>query len=278
MNINNSKFGIKFCLWAAVILTVCGYAPRGITGTLSIETKTSVSVTDDRISITVTATNRGTETAHDVQIHLIFPDHHLKGRITPLLKPGESGTDNFTKTLSNIRKGRYPLTVQVDFHDSNNYPFSALSGRTFFFREDVSSDVGVLSKNTAITGKGKISFALTNLGDQPKKIQATLILPKELSTPNTVKMLDIAARSKTNVLFPISSFSELKASYPVFCYFEYNLGDFHYTTVSRSVVSIEKPKNWFRRTRLLWIALGCIMAGGFVILLIKNRKTGATSS
>ncbi len=47
----------------------------------------------------------------------------------------------FEMPLSGTPEGRFPLTVLVDFHDANQYPFSALSGMSFFVGDDVSPNL-----------------------------------------------------------------------------------------------------------------------------------------
>jgi hypothetical protein len=252
---------------------VTGWAHSASAGTLTIETATSVSVVDNRLLVTITALNKGTETARDVQIHLMFLDRRLNDPVHPQVRPGESITADFEDTLPDIKKGRYPLTVQVDFHDSNHYPFSALSGNTFFYKEDVIADLSVLAAGRVITEMGKVDFDMTNLGEKPIRIQARLVLPKELSTPLSTAILELDARSKANIDFEVSSFSALNASYPVFCYFEYELNDTHYTQVARAVVTVTKKEHWFRRTRWVWIVVGCLLGAGFMLLLVINRKT-----
>jgi len=257
---------------------ILGWGMQVFAGTLTIETETTVKVTGDQLSVNVTATNKGTSTSHNLQVHLICLNQRLKGPIKSQLQPGQSDTVSFEKTISGIKKGRYPLTVQVDFHDANQYPFSALSGRTFFYREDVNADLGTLGKDITITENGKLRFDVTNLGSEPRKVRASLILPKELSAPNSSIDFEIDARSKKNITFDVNNFSALKSSYPVFCYFEYDLKDTHYTNVARVVVTVTTKENWFRQTRWLWITISCILAAVFVFLLIKNRKGGHPSS
>jgi hypothetical protein len=66
----------------------------------------------------------------------------------------------------------------VDFHDSNQYPFSALSGMTFSVGSDVNPDLAVLGKTFPMDKKGDLSFDIKNIGPMKSEILATLILPR----------------------------------------------------------------------------------------------------
>ncbi len=171
-----------------------------------------------------------------------------------------------------MRTGRYPLTVSVDFHDANQYPFSALSGMTFSVGPNVNPDLAVLGKNVAMDKKGELSLDIKNIGANPKKILATLVLPRELSTPTPQVNLQMAPRSGKNLEFEIRNFSALPgADYPVFCYFEYDLANIHHTAVGTAVIKIIEPENLFRRYRWLWMVFAAVLILALFALVVKNR-------
>ena len=110
-------------------------------GFLKIETKTSVQVAGDVLKVHVTITNNGSDSAFNLQVHLKALDKQQDGPITPQLDPGMSDSFLFEMPLSGVHKGRYPLTVLADFHDANQYPFSALSGTSFYAGEDANPNL-----------------------------------------------------------------------------------------------------------------------------------------
>jgi len=243
-------------------------------GILRIETQTGVTVAGDLLKVRVRATNKGTGRAHNVQVHLILLSEQYHGPVKARLDPGQTDTVLFERTLSRIKKGRYPLTVLVDFHDANQYPFSAVSCTTFHFKEDANPDLLCLGSDMALETGGELGFTVKNLGFEPRKVRATLVLPKELSTPRPHMDRDIDPRSEKPVVFEITNFSALSgASYPVFCYLEYDFEDTHYTALARALVKIVKGENWFRRTKLFWLVAAVIL--GVILVALQFKRKGS---
>jgi hypothetical protein len=245
-------------------------------GILKIETQTTVKNTGNQLEIKVVLVNAGTSVAHNLQVHLNVLGTVLDSALKPQLDPGESSIVSFEKSAQELKSGRYPLTVFVDFHDGNQYPFSALSGMTFSVGPGVNSDLAVHGKDVAMATNGKLSLDIKNIGANPKKIVATLVLPKELSTPTPQLSFQMGPRSKKNIDFEIQNFSALAgANYPVFCYFEYDKADAHHTAVGMAVIKIIEPQNLFRRYRWLWIALAVVLGIMLLILMVRNRLQSA---
>ena len=243
-------------------------------GILRIETQTGVTVAGDLLKVRVTATNKGTGPAHSVQVHLILLSERHRGPVKGRLDPGEADTVLFERSLARIRKGRYPLTVLVDFHDANQYPFSAVSCTTFHFRQEANPDLLCLGSDITLETDGELRFSVKNLGFEPRRLQGTLVLPKELSTPRSQIDLDIDPRSEKAVVFEITNFSALSgASYPVFCYFEYDSEASHYTAVARALVKVVKDENWFRRTKLFWLGVAIVL--GVILVALQFKRKGS---
>ena len=261
------RFGLLLTIWFTLFSVTPSFA-----GILKIQTQTTIQTTDNRLNITVALANEGTDTAYNLQVHLNLFGTMLDSALKPQLDPGGSGTFVFEKSVEGVRTGRYPLTVSVDFHDGNQYPFSALSGMTFSVGPNVNPDLAVLGKDVAMDKMGKLSLDIKNIGANPKKILATLILPRELSTPVPQQNFQMAPRSEKNLDFEIRNFSALPgADYPVFCYFEYDLANIHHTAVGTAVIKIIAPENLFRRYRWLWIGFAAILILALFALVVKNR-------
>jgi hypothetical protein len=234
-------------------------------GTIRIQTTTSVSVAGDVLKVEVTTTNKGDVPAHNVQAHLMLSGHTQSSQVMGLLKQNEPETFVFEKILPVLHKGRYPLTVLVDFHDANRYPFSAVSCATFYVKEDVNPNLACVGDDISIQDSGELRFTIKNPGSATRSIRATLVLPKELSSPKTSTDFQIGTKQEEVVTFRINNFSALLgASYPVFCYFEYDSEETHYTALAEALVTIQEGENWFQRTKLIWviaaISLGAIIA------------------
>jgi len=285
MNSNNNKYLIppqaglnhltrsKFGLLLILFVSIFAWTTPAVAGILKIETQTTVEVTADLLKVSVTFTNKGTAPAYNLQVHLNTLGKQDNSPVKPQLDPGRSGKALFERNVEGIRKGRYPLTIRVDFHDTNQYPFSALSGMTFHIDEDVNPNLVALAEDITLSKTGTLKFDIKNLGFESKKILASLILPKEFSTPKPKINLEIDQRSDSTLKFPIKNFSALPgANYPVFCYFEYDAEDTHYTAVARALVTLAGDENLFRRLRWLWISLTVILAATLVTVIIKERK------
>jgi hypothetical protein len=241
-------------------------------GTIRIETTTSVTVAGDALTVEVTTTNKGDVPAHNVQAHLMLLGHTQSSRIMGLLKQNEPETFVFEEPLSAVRKGRYPLAVLVDFHDANRYPFSAVSCATFYVKEDVNPNLACAGDDIFIQDSGELRFTIKNPGAATRSILATLVLPKELSSPKTSADFRIGIKQEEVVAFRINNFSALVgARYPVFCYFEYDSEETHYTALAEALVTIQKTKNWFQRTNLIWV-IAAIILGAIIAAYQFKRK------
>ncbi len=264
------------CCFQSVLLVTFSiallFAAPSFAGVLKIQTQTTVETTENQLKVTVALANEGTATAHNLQVHLKIMGEILDSKVIPQIDPGGTTTFVFEKNSEGGKTGRYPLTVFVDFHDSNQYPFSALSGMTFSVGPNVNPDLAVLGKNITMDKKGKLSLDIKNIGARQKRILATLILPRELSTPTPEINFRMGPRSQKNLNFEIRNFSALPgADYPVFCYFEYDLENIHHTSVCTAAIKIVESKNLFRQYRCLWIGFAGVLILALLTLIIKSR-------
>jgi len=266
-------FSVRFFLlvWL-VVVALSGFATAG---TISIQTKTSVSVTDDSVSIQVEVTNQGDSQAHDVQVTVVILKEELKSRIVKQL--GVKGTESFrfSQQIPKNLNGRYPLGIIVDFHDAKQYPFSAISGMTYHIREDVNSQLIFQAQDPVIPyadDTGEFNINIRNVADVERKIRVKLLIPKELSVSDNPMEIVIPARGQKDLFFEIRNFSaQAGASYPLFCYLEYEAEKKHYTTVGNATALIAAEKNWFRDTRLLWLVIAVLLAGMVVFYQIRKK-------
>jgi hypothetical protein len=261
------------CLFAlAVLLLIFAPPSAAAAGKLTIITNTTAKAEGEMLQVSVEILNKGDVAAHSVQANLQVLGEQLCSKVRPLLGVNETETVQFEKHLAGVNKGRYPLTVLVDFHDANDYPFSAVSGMTFPYGGDVNPDLLCLADNLTLRRKGELRVLLKNLGFAARNLLATLVLPKELSTPRARMPLHLDARSDGELFFKISNFSaRSEARYPVFCFLEYDEGATHYTGVARAVVSIAKTENWFHRTRQLWIGVAILLGVALVVFQLKRK-------
>lgn len=241
--------------------------------TLKIQTETTVEVSAGQVTVSVVFANKGTAPAYNLQVHLTALDQTDASPVVAHLDPGQSERALFQREIRETGKGRYPMTVRVDFHDANQYPFSALSGMTFHIGDAVNPDLAALTQDMTLDGSETLRIVLKNVGLMSEKVTATLMLPKEFSSPQTTQTFDMDPRSDKTVEFQIRNFSALPgATYPVFSYFEYDSGGVHHTALARSLITVAKDENLFRRFRWVWISLTAILAALLILVLIKERR------
>jgi hypothetical protein len=260
-----------FCSW----LWSSAYPPVSFAGILTIETQTSVQATEDQLEVAVKITNKGDEPAYNTQINLMVLDEKTQGDVKAKLDPDKSDVNTFIKKLSGIARGRYPLTIRVDFHDANLYPFSALSGSTFFIGKDVIGDIVVIGENTSLDKAGELNFHVKNMGSDPINLSASLILPKEFSAATSKKFFQINAGSEKKLLFAVNNFSARNgALYPLYCSFEYDMDNIHYTSIANIFVTVKVVEGWFHRLKWIWIGtiiILMVMVCGIFILQKKAK-------
>jgi len=130
---------------------------------------------------------------------------------------------------------------------------------------------------------------LDNLQEQPVKVFATV--PPSISfskdaqkrAPGVGELIELLRREEVlgvgegfwqEVLRGDTNFSALSgASYPVFCYLEYDSKATHYTAVARALVKIVKDENWFRRTKLFWLGAAIIL--GVILVALQFKRKGS---
>jgi hypothetical protein len=258
-------------IWA--FIWVFSVSSPVVAGILKIETETTVEMSADRVKASVVFANRGTAPAYNLQVHLTALGLTDASPVVAHIDPGQSERALFEREISDAGKGRYPMTVRVDFHDANQYPFSALSGMTFHIGEAVNPEIAALTRDMTLDRSGKLRFDVKNLDLKPLQITATLVLPKELSSQKPRSVFEIDQRSEKAVTFELRNFSALPgATYPVFCYFEYDSGGVHHTALGRSLITVAKDENLFRRFRWAWITLAGVLAAILILVLIRDRR------
>ena len=242
-------------------------------GVIKIRTQTTLKTNEQNLEISVTLFNDGTDAARNLQVHTKLFGKTIGSRILPELGPGKSKAFVFDEKIEGAKPGRYPLTIVTDFQDANQYPFSAISGMTFSVGPEKTTELAILGKDSRIEKKGKLSFNVKNIGEQKKQIQATLVLPRELSSPVSEKNFELPARSEKSLAFEIQNFSALSgADYPVFCYFEYDQAGIHHTAVSSATVRLITEENLFRQYRWVWIILIGVLVAAFLVVMVRQKK------
>lgn len=242
-------------------------------GVIKIRTQTTLKTSEQNLEISVTLFNDGSDSARNLQVHAKLPGKTIDSKMLPELGPGKSRTFLFDEKMEGAKPGWYPITIVTDFQDANQYPFSAISGMTFSLGSGKTAELAILGKDSRIEKKGKLSFNVKNIGERKKQIQATLVLPRELSSPASEQNFELPARDEKSLAFEIQNFSALSgADYPVFCYFEYDQDGIHHTAVSNATIRLITEENLFRRYRWVWMILIAVLLAAFVVIMVRQKK------
>lgn len=261
-----NKRSAVICLWSAWILS-WGIAYPASAGTLSIRIRTTLIVENHLLKGTVDIDNRGSEAAFRLQMEILFPSESVTFPEVPHLNANESKSFALDHHLASVKNGIYPLPIIVTFHDMNLYPFSALSCPTFAVGQEPKGKISYRSKPFTVAKEGAALFYLENSESLAKNLTATIILPREFASPEKDQRVRLGPEQRKTVSFKIINQHALPcATYPVFCVFQYDEQGLHHTFVCQVLGTVTEGKNWFYRTRWLWLA------GGVALVLFMLAK------
>jgi len=249
-------------------------------GTISMTTKMSVNVSGERVSVTIDVTNHGNEAARDVQVFLTIFGETLKSRVVKRMEVNAPAHFTFSKNEPGIRAGRYPLSVLLDYHDANRYPFSATSGMTFRVGDDVDQQLSGRTMNARIplrSRPGSLKIEVRNLAEKTRRITARLSVPRELSADRDRIEFTLPAKGRETLIFRVRNFTAKSgATYPVHCFLEFDADGQHQTAIVQPTLEIAEQENWFKRTFWVWVFVAVILLG--VIVYFQFRETATTST
>ncbi len=217
-------------------------------------------------SISVSITNKGDEPAYNVQPSLLSPivaSIAVKQR----LEINEKQTSMFDIELPDALPGTYPVILNIDYADANNYPFSAIATSTFINKESTNPGLIMALEPIKLSGSNKLKLSVKNLDDYKKDIEIMIIAPKELTVEDR-KQLSLKARASDKPSFKIEDFSARPDStYAVFAIAEYDKDGRHYTSITSSTVKIVKRLNI--PISILSISLAVLLV---IYIVYKVRK------
>ncbi|MBF0509508.1 MAG: hypothetical protein HQK57_11355 [Deltaproteobacteria bacterium] len=252
------------------ILVVLGLAgmmvcPPAYGGYLRMTTQTDVKVENNNLNLQVKVTNDGDEPALNVRILARLQDKELKSEVKEKMGVKESFSASLTQALPpDLKPGRYPLPVTVEFHDLNNYPFSALSVSTFYIRENPNAGLAFPPLSVELEKERTVHFAVKNTEPEAKKVKVTFVVPRELTVPVPVLEDELGPRSEKDIFFDLKNFSALPSTYPFFAVMEYDQKGLHYTAVANFMVTVKKERSLFQA---YWPVLA-VLAGALLVIFV----------
>ena len=123
--LKNSAQICRFQLYLMLLLSVplLGSESRADVGIIQIETQTTVMTEGELLYVTVTVTNKGPVTAHNIQVHLLAANEKHDDSIKPLLEPGQVYSATFEKIYQGNSKGSASLDHSSRFPRRQPIPF-----------------------------------------------------------------------------------------------------------------------------------------------------------
>jgi len=254
----------KLLISLLILPLLCPMGFSANAGTLVITLKTTVEVQGNRLSGTIEVCNNGDEAAYYVRAKIEVLGDLLETPIKERIKPNNCEKFHFLKEFDFIGKGIFPVIIKIQYHDFNQYPFSALTYAFFGSEADARADVLCRSENLIIEGKGRLNVYVKNSGSELKQIRASLTLPREIFSPENKFLFTLGDQEEKTLRFILENRSaQASATYPVYCFLEYDRKGIHHTVVSKTRINIKEKEHFFRQIR--WH----LLFGGFFALTIS---------
>jgi len=231
---SNMNLHIKLTSFFLITLILVSFACAGY---ITIETNVKSQVEGNILNNEVEIANLGNDAAFNVRASLILNGSAYKSRIKETLSVGESFKFNKSIEIPYSIKGTYPLITKVNYQDTNNYPFQALSVSSFDFIDVTTSNVEARLESTKLSDKGTLNLLILNKDNKEKDIVVTIYAPegiKIIDAPIKTKL-----KNKLKLNFDLERTNALSGSnYAVFAIMEYDENNKHFTSMDSANVEI----------------------------------------
>lgn len=263
---------VRALLGLSLLAAVLGALPAAASF-ISINTTVSTTVSRDTLRVTVKVENSGDEAACNGQAQISVLGQQIvteKVKELPVGKPVI-----FTKDVPLDAKtpGVYPLIVTVFYTDANQYPFSALASHVFACGAQ-GGPVNIMGNIDTMTlsGKGKLSLSLKNLGDAAIAATVRLVAPRELTVNGDQIDVVVPPRGEQHARFTLNNFSARAGStYPIVAVAEYDQDGTHQTALVRGTVNIVEKKQALGLNYSVLAGILVVLVAAFIVFE-KFRK------
>ena len=246
---------------------------------ITMETQTSPTYDGKRFKMTVDVTNKGDEPAYNVQISADINGQVISTPAKDSLQVNTKHSVQMANDLALEKDGRYPVIINVDYTDANQYPFSAFAITHFNYRKNLPSQVFGTLRNIEISTKGSLVLDLKNLGENEKNVSVRLVLPKELSSSGLSKTIALKGKSEVKLSFEVKNFSALPGSnYSIFALMGYDEDDLHYSASVSGSVKITKEQGFVKSNQRLLIVVAIVLGAAFVYFNLRSFLTRRSKS
>ena len=240
-------------------------------GYITISSTNKIQYEGGRFEFFINVTNKGDESAFNVQITCEVGGEVISSEIREELGVDESFKQTLTANFTIENPGRYPAIVTVSYTDSNQYPFSAVSVPTFINIEGTAPKTLGILRGDEFSSIGSAELVLKNLDNQPKKVQVRFVLPKELSSSDLYREVSLGPNGEEKIIFDMKNFSALPGSnYPVYALLEYDLNEKHYSSSAVGMVKIVK-KDLIKENKNILIGLAVLLGLVFIFINVRSK-------
>ena len=240
---------------------------------IALSTTVAEKVVGDHLRISVSAVNKGDESAYNVRAEIRIGQQKLLAQKVPVLAVNETYQVQQEVKLNYRLPGEYPLIVTLRYADANLYPFSAVSCQTFLYKTKASpSEISGTISSVTLDKKGKMKLTLNNKSGSRTDVSNFWVIPNELATKINYRKIKIPPRSARGVILELDNLSALDGSaYEIYAVSEYEKDNLHKTNITPGMVKIAGSKNIFGVNRLFLMAAAIILALFFVVAQFSKR-------
>ena len=256
---------------ACAALTLLAARPAAAKN-ISITLSPTVEISAGTFTLRVKIGNQGDEAAQSVTPILHFQDGEARGQTRPSLGPNESFEEALTIPLGDIKPGRWPFRLTVDYTDANQYPFQALQVNAVVVGQPPTPKMSVPQVAAdSLATTGTVRVRLKNLAGVARSAIVSLLVPEGLEVPDGVPPVPLAAWEEKTVSAKLVNRTALPGSrYPVYVTVEYDEDGVHQAVIAQGVVEIIAAQSFLERQRsLLWI--GAAVLGLLWVTMILWR-------
>jgi hypothetical protein len=227
-----------FCFLLSALCLLIIAAPANASF-ISLKTAVSSRYDHGRLTVIVSAQNKGDESAYNVQWEFRLGSQRVMGDKIPELPVGATMRTEKKLPFQPDLPGTYPLALITHYTDANQYPFSALSLQTFVYRDAGYPPVSGLLGSATFDREGRLEFKAKNAGQGVIKARVMLIAPVELTVANNYRDIIIEPGNEQGLSFTVKNFSALAGStYQLFAATEYEDGGLHYSVITPGQVKV----------------------------------------
>ena len=229
------------------------------------------------LTVELEVSNSGDEAAYSVVPVMRIGETEVRGKRLDELAPKASASDVLQVSVGDLKDGRWPFSLRIDYADANQYPFQALQMSALTVGTPPPAKITVPKMEIepiANTGSGTIT--VKNLSAEPRTATVIMHLPHGLeATKNGSTTVSLEGWAEETVTVELTNRTALAGSrYPVYAAVEYDDDDVHHALIAQAVAEIVSAENAVEvYGRGFWIA-AAVLGGAFLLLLAVRVLRG----